>query len=152
MKLTRATLYLLPIFIVMMGCGESSPEPAQPSKERMIADLTTIHELLSNSEYMTAAGHFKGPEGVSQENIAKAMKGWLRKREISKSGIEVLDEKGTFGSIREVFPNKAGDWMERNEVANPDACYGLGYNNAEVAAIWDGTRFTFFRLDDVGKL
>ena len=152
-RFPKTIIYIL--LLVLAGCAESSEtkeESAQPTKEQMVADLKMIHELLSDGEFMTAAARFKGPKKLSQEKIAKAMKGWLKKREISMRGIEVLYEKGKFGKLNEVFPEKGGDWMERNEVTNPDACYGLGYKNAEVAAIWEGGKFTFFRLDDVGKL
>ncbi len=155
MKLPNTILCLLPLFIFLIGCGESSEtteESAQPTKEQIIADLKVIHELLSNGEHMAAAERFKGPEGLSREKIANGMKGWLKKREVSMRGIEVLHEKGKFGKLNEVFPDKGGDWIERNEVTNPAACYGLGYKNAEVAAMWDGSQFIFFRLDDVGKL
>lgn len=155
MQFPKTVLCLSALLTALIGCGKASEmtrETAQPAKAQMIADLQTIHELLSNGEYMTAAEHFKGPEAVSQERVAKAMKGWLKKREISAHGIDVLDEKGTFGKLNDVFPEEAGDWMKRNEVTYAEACYGLGYKNAEVAAIWDGDKFTFFRLDDVGKL
>lgn len=155
MNSPKAIVCILSLFILLIGCGESSEttqESNQPTKEQMIADLNMIHELLSEGEYLTAAERFNGPEGMSPQKIAKSMKGWLKKREISERGIEVLDEKGKFGKLNEVFPEKGGDWMKRNEVTTPDACYGLGYKNAEVAAIWDGGKFIFFRLDDVGKL
>ena len=130
------------------GCQSSS----QPTKEQLISDLKTVHELLSNGDNMAAVEHFKGPDGISKERLAKDLGGLLKKRELSMEGIEVLDQKGKFGKLSEVFPERGASWVERNGITKPEDCYGLGFKNAEVAAFWDGGKFLLIRLDDVGKL
>ena len=140
--------YFLLLALIVFGCQSSS----EPSKEQLISDLKTIHELLSNGDNMAAVEHFKGPDGVSKERLARDLGGLLKKKELSTQGIEVLDQKGKFGKLSEVFPERGQSWMERNGITAPDDCYGLGYGKAEVAAYWNGSKFLLIRLDDVGKL
>lgn len=137
---------ILALFIV--GCQSSSG----PTKEQLIKDLKSVYELLSNGEHMAALEHFKGPDDIPKERLAKDLKGLIKKREISEKGIEILDKNGKFGKLNEIFPDRSKRWMERNEITTPDDCYGLGYKNAEVAAYWTGSKFLLIRLDDVGKL
>lgn len=140
----------LALFLVALitGCGGS----AEPTKEQLISDLKSVHKLLAAGDNMAAVEYFKTPDEMPKEKLAREMGGFLKKNEISSEGIEILDQKGKFGKLMEVFPERGGKWMARNKLSNPEECYGLGYQNAEVAAWWTGTKFQLIRLDDVGKL
>jgi len=140
------SILLLAVFA--FGCQGSS----EPSKDQLISDLKSIHESISSGDHAAAAEHFKAPEGMSKEKMAKQMPGMLKKNELSMQGIEILDKEGKFGKLSEVFPERGESWMKRNKITTPDDCYGLGFKNAEVAAFWDGSKFLLIRLDDVGKL
>ena len=144
----KKILFAFSLALFVFGCQGS----AQPSKEQLISDLNTIYDLLSSGDNMAAVEHFKGPDGVPKERLAKDLDGLLGKNELSKNGIEILDKNGKFGKLSEVFPDRGERWMERNGITTPEDCYGLGYKNAEVAAYWDGSKFLLIRLDDVGKL
>ena len=148
MNHSRIFLFALLLASITFGCGAK----AEPTKEQLISDLNTVYDLLSGGDYEAAADYFKGPKGMPKAKLANELKGLLEKRELSKEGIEILDSKGTFGPLREVFPDRAESWMGRNDLPQDAECYAIGYQGAEVAAHWTDDRFEFIRMDDVGKL
>ncbi len=148
MILLKKYFSALILALFLLGCQGSS----QPSKEQLISDLKSVYELLSKGDNLAAVDYFKGPDGIPKEDLAKDLGGILEKRELSLSGIEVLEKNGKFGKLSEIFPERGERWMERNGITTPEDCYGLGYEGAEVAAYWNGNKFLLIRLDDVGKL
>ena len=148
MNHTRIFLFALLLASITFGCSAKS----EPTKEQLISDLKSVYELLSDGDYDGAAEYFKGPEGMPKAMLAKELRGILEKRELSMEGIEVLDRKGKFGTLSEIFPDHAEGWMARNKLSPDAECYAISYEGAEVAAHWTGDRFELIRLDDVGKI
>ncbi|MEY4573236.1 MAG: hypothetical protein RLZ10_2520, partial [Bacteroidota bacterium] len=168
------------------------------------------------------------PLFIADEEFNEMLGKLIELDEISDNGINILSQNGIFGSLHEVFPEKANRWLSKefdfyyqnegepiqkeissydtadfqlypvyfkaglmpstitkyclddpmlfsinmdNETTDPleaevdengspisvfyyllADCYAMNYNQAEVAAQWDGEHFRFFRLDDVGKI
>lgn len=138
--------------LLLVALAAGCQEAPKPTKERLVSDLKSIHELAAKGDNMAALAHFRLPEDVSKEKAAGSMGDLIKKHEISTNGIDVLDQNGKFGKLMEVFPDKGDRWLKRSGLTEADECYALGYKNAEVAATWDGSKFLLIRLDDVGKL
>ena len=142
--------YLALVFLVTfaVGCGGS----ASPTRERFISDLKSVFELLDTGKFEQAADYFKAPDEVSKEEIAKDLRRFTERDEISSEGIGILEKNGSFGKLKEIFPERGPMWVERNEITSAEDCYAMSYKGAEVAALWEGSKFVFFRMDDIGKL
>jgi hypothetical protein len=72
-------------------------------------------------------------------------------REITRQGIDVLAEKGQWGKLAEIHPDKADDWAKKFHVP-PDQCWALAYEGAEAAFHFDGHALKIIRCNDIGKL
>ena len=80
-----------------------------------------------------------------------AVKEPLGESNLSEAGIDVLQEKGTFGALLSIFPDNGPRWMERFGIDDATSCYGLRHDGAEVAGLWQEGSFKFFRMDDAGS-
>ncbi|MEM0995677.1 MAG: hypothetical protein AAGN35_01295 [Bacteroidota bacterium] len=130
----------------------ATADKPRPTKKQMVSQLKAVCQLILDEDYAAAADQFILPAGMSPERSREALAGLVTKREISLSGIDILKTEGTFGPLKEIFPERGPRWMERSAIATAGDCYGLAYKNAEVAGFWTGKQFKFFRMDDVGKL
>jgi len=113
--------------------------------------LREIHASLDAKNYSAAATSLVTFPGMTDEQMQKAAAGFIQKREISAGGIDILEAKGRYGPLLEVFPDRGANLAKRAGV-DAAACYAMSLENAEVAAHWDGQAFRLIRLDDVGKL
>ena len=148
MKYIKTYLALMLLLTFAVGCSGS----ASPTKEQFISDLKSVFELLDTEKFEQAADYFKAPGEVPKQEIVKDLKRFTERDEISQKGIEILEQNGSFGKLKEIFPERGLSWAERNEITTLDDCYAMSFEGAEVAALWDGGKFVFFRMDDVGKL
>ena len=138
--------------IPQSGVNISYVEPIMPKKEQMIEDLYKLLEKITENKISEAKVYLNFPLDISEETIKVELKKMVVNNEISKVGIRVLSEKGLYGKFREVFLEKSDNLLKRAQLNSDDECYGIRYNEAEVAGKWNGKNFIFFRLDDVGKL
>jgi hypothetical protein len=122
-----------------------------PSKDLLIQKLEELNGFLAAGDYDKAKALFILPSEIGEDVITSMMKKLIEQQEISADGIKILSKKGIFGKVAIVFPEKGKMRAEKNKL-NPDECYGLKYQTAEVMAHWDGKEFKIFRLDDVGKV
>jgi len=154
-------LLLAALLLPCAGCGHDEGTPpaiseaaaatASPTKDTLVQTLRDLLAAIEADDLDTAAAHMIEFPGMSKEDVHKALPGFVEKREISGPGIEILAEKGTFGPLAEVFPERGAHWAERVKV-DPAECYALSHEGAEVAGLWNGKAFKLIRLDDVGKL
>ena len=159
MTIRRAGMLLLAVLLLpCAGCGndEGTTETAEvsaaaPTKDTLVQTLRDLLKAIEAGDLDVAAAHMIDFPGMSPEDVHKALPGFIEKREISGPGIDILAEKGTFGSLAVVFPERGAHWAERVK-ADAAKCYALSYNGAEVAGLWGGKTFKLIRLDDVGKL
>lgn len=134
------------------GAAEGTVATASaPTKEALLAQLQVVAVALEKGETAGVTGHFVMPPDANPEEIEGALKGLLEKKEISSAGLKIFADKGTFGTLAEVFPEKGASRAERMKL-NPAECYGMKLDDGEVMAHWTGTQFKIFRLDDIGKL
>lgn len=147
MKTIKRNFLAILVLTLVFGCGGGG----QPTKDQLISDLKAACQGLLDKDYDTAGKYFKMPEDAPKEKIEKQLSRMLEINEISLAGIDILEEKGKFGTLKEIFPEKAARWAERAKVAVED-CYAMRHEGAEVAAVWSEGRFELIRLDDVGKL
>lgn len=153
---------LLPIAFIFASCqspeetsadtgAEAAEVASEPTREAAVELLKSLAtELEAGNE--AAAVKFMGTyPGMSEEDMTGQMKGFLEKNEISSAGVEILAQKGKWGMLTEVFPDRGARLAEKWEVS-PDECWALGYENAEAAFHWTGEKFEAIRCDDIGKL
>ena len=117
----------------------------------MIQSLRELLAAIESGDLDEGATYLHPFPDMKPEDMKQALPGFVEKREISGPGIDVLAAKGTFGPLTEVFAERGTSWAGKVG-ADVAQCYALSYEGAEVAALWDGQRFLFLRLDDVGKL
>ena len=154
---TRLALFAL---LLAAACGgEENATPTtttqggggEPTKEGLVAVLREVHAALAAKNYAGAASSLVTFPGMTDEQMQKALAGFIQKREISAAGIDILEAKGRYGPLLEVFPKRGARFAEKAGV-DAAACYAMSLKDAEVAAHWDGGAFRLIRLDDVGKL
>lgn len=152
------TLLLVAGLLSFAGCGGedagSAGDPGlevDPTQDALVGTLRDLLAAIEAGDLVAAAAHMHPFPNMSPEDVQQALPGFVEKREISGAGIDVLAEKGAFGSLAEIFPDRGAGWAERVG-ADPAKCYALSHEGAEVAALWNGSAFLLLRLDDVGKL
>ncbi len=161
MKFTSAIRSLvLPLTLFFSSCQSSETETAgtrteetasEPTKDAAIALLTAFAKDLEAGNDSAAVKHMGAYPGMSAEKMTGEMKGFLEKNEISSTGVAILAEKGKWGKLTEVFPDRGARLAEKWEV-NPEECWALGYEGAEAGFHWNGKKFLIIRCDDIGKL
>lgn len=124
----------------------------EPTKSQLIDTLNEVFVLLEKEDYVAASQHFVLPPDF-QPNM---LDGFIKRSEISRAGIEVLDRDAKFGRAVDIFgAERAAQHAERAKV-DIDRCYGFYHSTdeatGEVMAAWDGANLKLLRLDDVGKL
>ncbi|WP_145352305.1 tetratricopeptide repeat protein [Roseimaritima multifibrata] len=131
---------------------DAEAQPAGPTKEVLIDTLNKVFGLLEQEDYVSASEYFVLPPNFRPEMLD----GFIKRSEISQTGIDVLTKDAAFGNATQSFgAERAANHADR---ANVDItqCYGFYHTTdeatAEVMALWDGSRFKIMRLDDVGKL
>jgi len=156
--LTDARTYLglrLVLFALLLAaaCGgeEFTIPREEPTKGDLVAVLREIHASLDAKNYSAAATLLVTFPGMTDEKMQKAAAGFIPKKEISAGGIDILEAKGRYGPLLEVFPNH-GTRLAKNAGVDAAECYAMSLEDAQVAAHWDGRAFRLIRLDDVGKL
>jgi len=122
-----------------------------PTKEALLAQLEVVAASLEKGETAGLGDHFVMPPDATPEKLEEALKGLFEKKEISTAGLKIMAERGKFGTLAEVFPEKGASRAERMKL-NPTECYAMAFENGEVMAHWTGSQFKIFRLDDIGKL
>ncbi|PIE17060.1 MAG: hypothetical protein CSA66_06895 [Proteobacteria bacterium] len=147
MKASARSLALVFVAVALYACGSS----AAPTKEQLAKQLTELSAALQSSDLDAAASHIMLPPDRSIDEMKPMLPRLLEKREISVEGVKLLIDKGQFGTLTEVFPDKGPKRAERVG-ANVEECYAFKLDDAEVMARWTGSEFKIFRLDDVGKL
>ncbi len=130
----------------------ASAQQSAPTKAKMISDLKQIFELMEKKQFEPASEFFLLPPNFKPEMLD----GFIDRQEISLSGIQRLEKEAKFGSAIEVFGPQRGKYFADKAGTDPAKCFGfnheVGGTAAEVLAIWNGSKFTFIRIDDVGKL
>lgn len=157
--------FLLGSVLLLAACGgekgaggttAGSPQEhatATPvTKDAVMAHLQGVLKAIQEKDWDAAAAHFQfGPRAPKKEDWPAAFAGMLEKNELSAAGLTILAEKGSFGSLMEVFPERGAAWAERAEVPL-ERCYALSFDGAEVAVFAGDAGLRIIRLDDVGKL
>ena len=147
----------LVLAVPLNGCGENGDGDstvATPTKASMIAHLEGLLAAIEAKQWDKAADYMEMGKGAPpKEKWPDVFTRLTEKKEISKAGIAILAEKGTFGPMADVFAegDQGKHWAERVGVPL-SACYALAYEGAEVAGYVGSDGFKLFRLDDVGKL
>jgi hypothetical protein len=159
----RATSRRLALALLLAGglaaCGHEADAPRDPgaarpppaTKEAMVGLLRDVLRALEANDAERAVTYLVPFPRMTPEDARKAIGTFLERKEISGHGIDVLEAKGRFGRLLEVFPEKGPHWAETVGV-DPSQCYALGHGDAQVAAYWGGDRPRLIRLNDVGKL
>ena len=152
--------YLFSLAIGLTSCGEKPSETtgtktvevaAEPTKVAAIALLSDFAKNLESGDSEAAAVLMKTPPGMSETEKTESMSSFLERKEISSAGVAILTEKGSWGKLTEVFPERGARLAEKWEL-DAGECWGLGYEGAQAGFHWDGEKFLLIRCDDIGKL
>jgi len=123
----------------------------EPTRKDLIAVLRRVHTSLDAKNYPIAAQSFVTYPGMTDEKMTVTLSSLIEKREISAAGIDILEAKGKYGPLLEVFPDRGEKLAKRAGVGAP-ACYAIAHNGAEAIAHWDGVAFHLIRINNIGKL
>ncbi|MFV1958996.1 MAG: hypothetical protein ACC662_06240 [Planctomycetota bacterium] len=172
MRIRRALALFLATGLLLGACGDDAsrsgdPEPASssaasqsddpaapaaaPDQDALVQVLRDLLAALEADDAGKAVGFLAIPSSMSEESARKAVGSWIRRREISAGGIDLLAANGRFGLLADVFGAEGGSWAKRAGV-DVAKCYGLALGDAAVASFWNGKTFKILRIDDVGKL
>ncbi len=150
----------LPILLLSLACssgGDSAPSASTDlDKATAIKQLETFQRLADEKKYeeiIPLMGSPAAKEAELKEKIATIIPKMLEIKEISAGGIKILSEKGTFGSLSEVFPERGERWAKRVDAKVEDckALKGPG-EVGEVVFCKLGGSWKIIRLNNVGKL
>lgn len=143
------------VLLAFAGCSKSNaPESgaSAPTKEAAVQLLKSFLSAIEAKDYDKAAAMIQLPPQMTQDDIRKGLGRILELNELSAQGIDILDAKGKWGKLAEVYgAERANRFIERAGVPVDD-CYGLNYESAEAGFYWDGKQFKIVRVDDIGKL
>ena len=124
----------------------------KPVKETMISQLYELNDLLIKNNYKEALDYIVVVD-VSEKKLLKMMPKLIKKKDISKEGIDLLNANANFGKVSELYGSKGKREIKRKKL-DANQCFGLYIekSNIEVMALWKDNKFLFFRLDNIGKL
>jgi hypothetical protein len=163
-----ATVLLLALALSLGGCGgdegetgagsgtpaNASPAEAQAPKPTKAALVQTLRDLLAALEAGDddrAALHLVLLPGMQPEDVPVALDRILERKDLTAEGIDILAQEGAFGELDDLLKERGKSWAAHAGV-NENRCYALVFDDAEVAAFWDGAAFRIFHLDDVGNM
>ena len=126
------------VLILAAACGGEEPaEPeaggGEPTKEALITVLRTLQASLDAKDYPAAVTSMAAFPGMTDEQMQEALGGFIEKREISAGGIDILQAKGRYGPLLEVFPER-GEHFAKKAAVDAEACFAMSHEDAEVAA------------------
>ena len=151
---------LLPIVLttlVLAACGKGDGAPSADSdldKAAAVKQLEKVVSIVEAKEYDKLVGLMAAPKGKEaelKERISEIGASLLERQEISAAGVKIIAEKGKFGPLAEIFPDRSKRWVERMG-AKVEDCKALSYESAEAAWCKLDGAWKFIRLDDIGKL
>lgn len=150
-----ALIFLVSAFSLPI-CASCQDAPANPkseaTKEKLIETLDSVLPLLANKDFEKAAEYFVLPTNFQP----KMLDGFIDRRELSLSGIRILEQDAIFGRASEVFSAERAQAFAARAGVDVSICFGFNHETqaatAEVLAAWENGRFKLVRLDDVGKL
>ena len=165
MKFGNASLaFLMALMIALVGCGAGDGDAngngekkddvttaGPPTKEAVIGLLRDMVAALEAKDHDKAVTYLVEFPGMTPEKAKKGVAGFLEKREISKAGVEILAQRGTFGTLTQVFPER-GAYLAKKAGVPVDECWAMSCDGAEVAVHQKDGKLRLIRLDDVGKL
>jgi len=129
---------------------------SEPTREKMLEDLNFLYRKIISGKIDEAKKFLLIPSSESERDLESDLESDLNKsierNEISAEGIAILAEKGSFGKLKDIFPEKAQSWMKRRKIKNEEECYAMSLFGAKVAGLWNGENFLFFKFDDIGQL
>jgi hypothetical protein len=150
----NASLLALTLYVsaFSLPTAASSQDTPAASKEALIETLDKVLPLLASKDFEKAAEYFVLPENFEPEMLD----GFIDRRELSLSGIRILEQDATFGPATEVFSAERAQAFAARAGVDVATCFGFNHETqsatAEVLATWANGRFKLVRLDDVGKL
>lgn len=133
------------------GITATTPAARGPTKELLVQSLRDLLAAIEAGDYEKARTFLVPPSNLKPEDVPAALQSFVEKRDLSGPGIDILAEEGAFGTMDDLFGERGWSWAKRAGVDHK-ACWALTFDDAEVAAHWDGNAFRLLRLDDVGRL
>jgi len=155
--LTASTVFALSLSSCDKKSDPTEEKPAaekataEPTRGTAIALLTDFAQKLESNDHDAATKMLRVPSGIAPDQIKKAVGQFLSRREISSAGVKILAEKGKWGKLTDVLPERGKRFAEKAGV-DADSCWALSHENAEAAFLWEDGQFYIIRCDDIGKL
>ncbi len=122
------------------------------TKEAAVKALKDLAAALEAQDFDKALTILLGPPGVPPEKLKEGAGKLIERKEISSKGVDILADKGKWGSGEEVFgADKLKRYATALKVEN-SVFYGLKHDNAEALFLWEKDHFRVVDLDNIGKL
>ena len=121
-----------------------------PDRSALIQTIRRLHEAVTRGDITEASTLVIAPPALTPDRLRRDLTTAMT-REVSPAGIDILEAKGTFGPLTEVFPIRGARKAERAGVS-PSDCYALRLEQAELMGHWNGEQFRLFRMDDIADL
>ncbi len=131
---------------------ESLAQDKRPSKEQAVQVLKDFHAALQAQDYDKAVTFLQPHPMIKPEALKKDLAEFLKRKEISAKGIEILAAKGTWGKLEEVFEAARARSMAQRFKVSVDSCFGFKLKEAEAAFFWNGEQLKIIRCNDIGQL
>jgi hypothetical protein len=146
--MSRAAPILL---IVLAFAARPDDAPAGPTKEQAIQHLRAYFAALDARDFDKAATYLAMPPKTTPEELTRMMNRQIEQREITREGLEVFIPRAAWGKLADVQPDKAEAWAKKFDVPL-DQCWGLIFEKAQAAFVFDGKGLKIIRCNDIGKL
>lgn len=127
-------------------------QSSDPTRKDLIETLTTIMGQLENGEIAKTEKLFFLPAEYSPKMLQQLIK----RKVISRPGIEALSESGQFGLATFVVRKSDVEEVATEFNVPLNQCYAMklrqGSTTGEVVAYWDGSKFKILDLNRIGKM
>ncbi len=150
----RALMLSLAI-LTFTACGGDDPSGdggggdvvVKPSKEAIVALLKSLEAANAAGDLDKAVTYLVPFGNLKSSDIPKL----LEREGVNTAAIDKLAEKGAFGPLAEIYPERGEYFAKKAGVALAE-CYALRADPAEIAVHFDGKQLRFIRIDDLHKL
>ncbi len=141
-----------------IGCGGKGGGLANTSddldKAGAVAVLEGVLAKIESKSYSDLEAVMAAPKGREAElagMLEKMAPSLIEKKEISAEGIKVMADKGKYGTLAEVLPDRVESWSKRFGVKGDD-CRAFSHENAQAAFCKMDGVWKIIRLNNLGKL
>jgi hypothetical protein len=146
---------VLPAIALILALTACHPHAEQthesgPPRAMFVAQLEALAARIVAGDEVAVRASLVAPPTMPEPQVMELVRALIRQGGVTVEGAKALETGGQYGLLGRVFPMAGPDEAKRLQV-DPRSCYALKLRDTEIMAHWDGARFRFFRLDNIGK-